>query len=112
MKVITDIVNFIRAKGLNHRQFQNFLQTEWDAEHGDVVYFSDVRCLSRSKVLTRIFELKDAILEFMTAKGYDTIKDRRSEVVGRLCLPYGHFFSFELIKFEASVKRSTGACPV
>jgi hypothetical protein len=69
MKVITDIVNFIQEKGLNHRQFQNFLQTEWDADHGDVVYFSDMRWLSRSKVLMRIFELKDAIQEFMTAKG-------------------------------------------
>ena len=68
MRVITDIVNFIRARGLNHRQFQNFLRTEWEAEYGDVVYYSDVRWLSRSKVLTRIFELRDAIKSFMTEK--------------------------------------------
>jgi hypothetical protein len=82
-------VNFIPAKGLNHQQFQYFLQTEWDADHGDVVW------LSPSKVLTRIFELKDAIPEFMTAKGKPVSRVRRSEVVGRLFLPYGHFFSFE-----------------
>jgi hypothetical protein len=81
MKVITDIVNFIRAKGLNHRQFQNFLQTEWDADHVDVVYFSDVRRLSRSKVLTMIYGLKHAIqylgafeLRHLRCKGKSSFK--------------------------------------
>ena len=68
LKVANNIVKFIRAKALNHRKFQNFLTSEWEADHGDVIYYCDVRWLSRANVLKRIAELKDPIQEFMTLK--------------------------------------------
>ena len=67
MKVCREIINFIRAGGFNHCLFKNFLSKEWDSDHGDVVYLSDVRWLSHAKALKRISELKDAIQEFMNS---------------------------------------------
>ena len=68
LEVVNDVAKFIRAKALNHCQFQNFLTAEWEADHGDVIYYCDVHWLSRAKVLKRIAELKGPIQEFMTLK--------------------------------------------
>ena len=54
MKVVKDIAKFIRAKALNHRQFQYFLTVEWEADHGDVIYYFDARWLNRAKVLKNL----------------------------------------------------------
>ena len=74
MKVVNTVVKFIRAKALNHPQFQNFLASEWKADHGDVIYYCDIRWLSRANVLKRIAELKDPIQEFMTLKNKPIFK--------------------------------------
>ena len=42
MPIIIKTVNFITAKGLNHRQFQEFLKSI-DADYGEVSYFLEVR---------------------------------------------------------------------
>ena len=45
MPIIIKTVNFIRAKGSNHHQFQEFLKST-EADYGDIIYFSEVRWLS------------------------------------------------------------------
>src|SRR6218665_3301780 len=56
MNVVMKIVNFIRARALNHRQFQLLLE-EMEAEYGDLILHCDVRWLSKGKVLDRFFSL-------------------------------------------------------
>lgn len=41
-KIVIGVVNVIRAKGLNHRQFQEFLKSI-NADYSDIIYFSEVR---------------------------------------------------------------------
>lgn len=64
-------VNFIRSRGLKHRQFQAFLE-EMDADFGDVLYHTDVRWLSRGSVLKRFVALRNEIQTFLQANGRDT----------------------------------------
>ncbi|KAL3851914.1 hypothetical protein ACJMK2_015609 [Sinanodonta woodiana] len=67
MKVVIKSVNFIRSHVLNHRSFKEFLN-EIESEHNDLVYHSEVRWLSRGKVLKRFFDLRHEIEIFMTEK--------------------------------------------
>ena len=67
MSVVIKTVNFIRARGLNHMQFEEFLG-DLEAEYSDVIYYSEVRLLSRGKVLNRFYNLREEILLFMEMK--------------------------------------------
>ena len=64
MKVVVSCINFIRAKGLKHRQFQEFL-SELECTHGDVLYYTKVRWLSRGRVLRGFHELLPEIYLFL-----------------------------------------------
>jgi hypothetical protein len=70
MDVVVKIVNFIRSRGLHHRQFKAFL-LEIEAEDRDVIYHNSVRWLSRAKVLTRFFALFEEIEIFLVEKSFD-----------------------------------------
>ncbi|KAI6646023.1 general transcription factor II-I repeat domain-containing protein 2-like [Oopsacas minuta] len=68
MKVVVKIVNYIRSRGLKHRQFKIFL-AEMDAWYGDVLYYSHIRWLSRGDMLERFYNIRKEIQIFMTDNG-------------------------------------------
>ena len=71
MQEVVTTVNFIKSRGLNHRQFQGLL-LELNVDQGDVIYFSSVRWLSRGATLKRFWSLLPEITIFMDGKGKDT----------------------------------------
>ena len=71
VKCVVKIINFIKAKGLNHRQFKTLLE-DLDSDYADVRLHTEVRWLSRGFMLARFYELLDEISLFMELKGEDT----------------------------------------
>ncbi|XP_045779766.1 general transcription factor II-I repeat domain-containing protein 2-like [Maniola jurtina] len=68
MKTVINIINFIRARELNHRKFKELLG-ELQANYGDVLLHTAVRWLSKGKVLERFFNLKFEIILFLQQSG-------------------------------------------
>ncbi|GCC36599.1 hypothetical protein chiPu_0015094 [Chiloscyllium punctatum] len=67
--VVTKIVNFIRARALNHRQFVALLE-ENETEHRDIGYHTAVRWLSLGKMLKKsVWDLREEIQDFCVKKG-------------------------------------------
>ncbi len=64
MSVVLKCINYIRSRSLQHRQFRPFLE-EIEATYGDVLYFTEVRWLSRGHVLKRFFEVRTEVKRFM-----------------------------------------------
>lgn len=57
-------VNFVKSRALQLRLFGQLCR-EMDAGHDALLYHSEVRWLSRGKVLQRVFELRSEMSEFM-----------------------------------------------
>ena len=72
MSAVIKDVNFIRSHALNHRQFKIVLD-EFNAEYSDICFYTEVRWLSRGKVLERVFELRNVIAEFLLSKGRECL---------------------------------------
>ncbi|XP_028313963.1 general transcription factor II-I repeat domain-containing protein 2B-like [Gouania willdenowi] len=71
MMPVVKIINSIRAKAKQHRCFKLFLE-ECSAEYGDLLLHTEVRWLSRGKILQRFVSLLSDIKAFMEMRGEDT----------------------------------------
>ncbi|MBN3272834.1 GTD2B protein, partial [Polyodon spathula] len=67
---VIKLVNFIKARALNHRLFISLLEKS-KSELKDVVYHMNVRWLSLGKVLKRVWDLSTEIDQFLKIKGKD-----------------------------------------
>lgn len=64
MKEVVQVVNFIKGRSLNSRLFNRMCQ-DFASEHTHLLYHSEVRWLSRGKVLQRVLELRVEIQIFL-----------------------------------------------
>ena len=80
LQVVKETVNYIRSRGLKHRQFRTFLD-EINSVYEDVPYYAEVRWLSRGKMMNRCYQLLDEISEFCRSHGRDVPEFRDSDFV-------------------------------
>ncbi|XP_050066389.1 zinc finger BED domain-containing protein 5-like [Aphis gossypii] len=66
------MVNYIKLRPLKSRLFKQ-LCNAMDAKHECLLLHTEVRWLSRGKVLMRVFELKEELLEFYSTEGNITL---------------------------------------
>ena len=62
LSVCIKLVNFIKSRPLNNRLFSELCI---DEEHKTLLLHTEVRWLSRGRVLGRIIELKNPVIEFL-----------------------------------------------
>ncbi|XP_076738349.1 general transcription factor II-I repeat domain-containing protein 2B-like [Maylandia zebra] len=71
MTPVVKIINSIRSRAKQHRTFKVLLE-ELSAEYGDLLLHTEIRWLSRGRILLRFLSLLGEIKEFMQSKGEDT----------------------------------------
>ena len=67
MAVVVKCVNDIRAAALKRREFRQLLN-EVDEQYGELLLHTEVRWLSRGKVLARFLDVKDHVYNFLCEK--------------------------------------------
>ena len=83
MDTVVKAVNMILSHKLNHRQFRELL-LEAENQYGDILYFCDVRWLSRGAMLARVYELRNEIATFLENKNINATEFRNPEWVYNL----------------------------
>ncbi|CAB4064518.1 unnamed protein product [Lepeophtheirus salmonis] len=91
--VVVKTVNYIRSRGLNHREFQEVLK-HLESQSEDVIYFTEVLWLSRVSTLQRFWLLLDEVILFLKLK--------QKEVQG-LCDPLWRMDLADVQLYEQSV---------
>ncbi|KAG8436973.1 hypothetical protein GDO86_007888 [Hymenochirus boettgeri] len=71
MKTVIKIVNKIRAHALQRRHFRGLIE-ELELQHGELPFHTEVRWLSKGKVLYRFNQLLPAILTFLKERNEET----------------------------------------
>lgn len=71
MTPVITIINGTCSNAKQHRTFKVLLE-ELSAEYGDLLMHTEIRWLSRGRILKRFLSLLNEIKEFMQSKGEDT----------------------------------------
>ena len=69
MKEVVGVVNFIKASAVNSRLFEQ-LRVDHGSQFQHLVFYSNVRWLSRGKLLHRVIDLRTKVQVFLNEKNH------------------------------------------
>ena len=80
-------VNFVKTSAVNTRLFKRLCE-DFGSKHTCLLYYTEVRWLSRGNATRRLLALRDKLLQFFKEKNHDVLEDLDTkEFVSRLaCL--------------------------
>ena len=64
MSTVIECINFIKSRGLNSRLFKKLLE-DLNADYHNLIYYYEVRWMSRSEMLPHFYLLRNKIGQFM-----------------------------------------------
>ncbi|XP_003376634.1 zinc finger protein [Trichinella spiralis] len=67
-----EVVNYVKSSALNTRLFASLCES-LNADHMALLYHTEVRWLSKGNMLGRIYELREAVAEFLEQRGRRTM---------------------------------------
>ena len=68
------VVNFIRGRAVNHRLFRTLCE-ELGTEHNVLLFYTEVRWLSRGRMLTSVYEFRNEIIQFLSKHDTDLFNE-------------------------------------
>lgn len=106
---VVKVVNLVKKSALQTRLFSNLCAAEGE-EHTALLYHSEVRWLSRGTVLSRVFELRKSIREFLLMQKHTDLAALFNDNVWLTKLAYLVDIFAELNKLNSSLQgRNTVA---
>lgn len=105
MHDVIKIVNFIKGHALNTRLFRELCQ-DGEAEYTDLLYYTEVRWLSRGNVLNRVWTLKTEVeICMVDQKNILAYKFKNSSWVAYLAYLADIFESINILNKELQGKN-------
>lgn len=83
-----NMVNYIKQCPLKSRMFAKLCENNMQKDHVTLLLHTEVRWLSRRKVLTRVFELREELLLFFKDNNKASFSDCLEDTQWLLKLPY------------------------
>ena len=101
LNAVTKYVNSIKARPLNQRLF-SCLCDEMDADHTGLLLLTEVRWLSRGRVLKRVFELREKTISFLNKQKNVSIAERltKEKFIANIAYMSDIFHSLHCLKFR------------
>ena len=87
LQTVINIVNFVKGSDLNTRIFRNLCK-EMDAIHDSLLYYNQVRWLSRGNVMIRFHDLPGEIQYFLENRRKDVLLAKTKDDFFGLSLAY------------------------